>query len=161
MKKILSPPIVGCIAGLTIGLTPPLRWLLMRPGAPLGPVWAAFTNLVSPVLARRHRLFRSSADSLLFRTSILMAERHTIPTSLCVQSFMVYKAPASVCFSFSCSEFHLTPSFLSCVRILLRFLRLRCAETSIPAGTVVQVGRDTHYDLSTAVLLAFLIHSLC
>ncbi|CAM9338553.1 unnamed protein product [Scytosiphon promiscuus] len=46
-KKILSPPIVACIAGLVIGLSPPLRWLLVREGAPLGPMWAAFSNLTA------------------------------------------------------------------------------------------------------------------
>lgn len=46
-RKILSPPIMACLAGLVIGLSPPLRWLLMREGAPLGPMWAAFSNLVS------------------------------------------------------------------------------------------------------------------
>lgn len=45
-KKILSPPIMACMAGLVIGLSPPLRWLLVREGAPLGPMWAAFSNLV-------------------------------------------------------------------------------------------------------------------
>ncbi|CAN0264600.1 unnamed protein product [Ascophyllum nodosum] len=44
-KSIFSPPIVACLVGLVIGLSPPLRWLLMRPGAPLEPLWAAFTNL--------------------------------------------------------------------------------------------------------------------
>eukprot|EP00752_Nemacystus_decipiens_P012493 g11065.t1 len=46
-RKILSPPIVACLAGLVIGLSPPLRWLLMRKGAPLGPMWAAFSNLTA------------------------------------------------------------------------------------------------------------------
>lgn len=46
VRKILSPPIMACLAGLVIGLSPPLRWLLMREGAPLGPMWAAFSNLV-------------------------------------------------------------------------------------------------------------------
>ncbi|CAM9548040.1 unnamed protein product, partial [Hapterophycus canaliculatus] len=46
-KKILSPPIVACMTGLVIGLSPPLRWLLVRDGAPLGPMWAAFSNLTA------------------------------------------------------------------------------------------------------------------
>eukprot|EP00903_Cladosiphon_okamuranus_P017870 g16445.t1 len=46
-RKILSPPIMACLAGLMIGLSPPLRWLLMREGAPLGPMWAAFSNLTA------------------------------------------------------------------------------------------------------------------
>ncbi|CAN0264660.1 unnamed protein product [Ascophyllum nodosum] len=45
VRSIFSPPIVACLVGLVIGLSPPLRWLLMRPGAPLEPLWAAFTNL--------------------------------------------------------------------------------------------------------------------
>lgn len=54
-KRILSPPIIACMAGLVIGLTPPLRWLIMREGAPLGPMWAAFTNLVSETITRGFR----------------------------------------------------------------------------------------------------------
>lgn len=46
VRRILTPPIMACLAGLVIGLAPPLRWLLMREGAPLGPMWAAFSNLV-------------------------------------------------------------------------------------------------------------------
>lgn len=44
-KKFLSPPIVGCVAGLAIGVLPPLQWLVMGPRAPLSPLWAALINL--------------------------------------------------------------------------------------------------------------------
>ncbi|CAM9839174.1 unnamed protein product [Ectocarpus fasciculatus] len=47
VRKVLSPPIVACMTGLVIGLSPPLRWLLMREGAPLGPMWSAFSNLTA------------------------------------------------------------------------------------------------------------------
>ncbi|CAM9240918.1 unnamed protein product [Ectocarpus sp. 12 AP-2014] len=47
VRRVLSPPIVACMMGLVIGLSPPLRWLLMREGAPLGPMWSAFGNLTA------------------------------------------------------------------------------------------------------------------
>ncbi|CAN0241092.1 unnamed protein product, partial [Discosporangium mesarthrocarpum] len=46
-QRILSPPIVACMAGLAVGLLPPLQWLFMGPRAPLAPLWSALENLTT------------------------------------------------------------------------------------------------------------------
>ena len=43
--RIFSPPIMGCMAGVAIGLSSTLQNVLCATGAPLGPLWNAFVTL--------------------------------------------------------------------------------------------------------------------
>ncbi|KAG5189998.1 auxin efflux carrier [Tribonema minus] len=47
LKRILSPPIVACLVGLTVGISSPLRWLLTDSNAPLAFLWNSIKVLAA------------------------------------------------------------------------------------------------------------------
>ncbi|CAM9880173.1 unnamed protein product [Chrysoparadoxa australica] len=45
VKRILSPPVLGCILGALVGVTPALRSMLVGAGAPLSPIFESLRSL--------------------------------------------------------------------------------------------------------------------